>query len=85
MQLAGSTYRPKVSEILQMPLRRFRQAQAGALVTLGDEVAESVIECSRKTGKLTGSWTRKEHAETRPGSMSCRAPPTCDVKLSADG
>ena len=35
MHLTGRTFRPRVSDILVMPLSRFRRAQAGAIVTLG--------------------------------------------------
>lgn len=45
MHLTGSTDRPRVSEILAMPLSRFRQAQAGFTVTLGDRLPR--IEAER--------------------------------------
>ena len=43
--LTGSTVRPRVSEILAMPLSRFRQAQTGFTVTLGDRLPQ--IEAER--------------------------------------
>jgi hypothetical protein len=45
MHLTGRTERPRVSELLQMPLSRFRQAQAGFTVTLGDRLPQ--IEAER--------------------------------------
>ena len=45
MHLTGSTVRPRVSELLAMPLSRFRQAQAGFTVTLGDRLPQ--IEAKR--------------------------------------
>ena len=45
MHLTGRTVRPRVSEILAMPLSRFRQAQAGFTVTLGDRLPQ--IEAER--------------------------------------
>jgi len=45
MHLTGSTERPRVSELLQMPLSCFRQAQAGFTVTLGDRLPQ--IEAER--------------------------------------
>lgn len=45
MHLTGRTVRPRVSEILAMPLSRFRQAQAGFTVTLGDRLSQ--IEAQR--------------------------------------
>ena len=38
MRLTGVTYRPKVSEILDMPLAAIRAARPGAIVTLGARV-----------------------------------------------
>ena len=45
MHLTGRTDRPRVSELLEMPLSRFRQAQAGFTVTLGDRLPQ--IEAER--------------------------------------
>jgi hypothetical protein len=45
MHLTGRTVRPRVSELLAMPLSRFRQAQAGFTVTLGDRLPQ--IEAQR--------------------------------------
>ncbi len=39
MVLTARTDRPRVSDILRMPLRWFQEARAGALVTLGPRVA----------------------------------------------
>ncbi len=38
MHLTGRTVRPRVWEVMEMPLSRFRHAQAGAIVTLGDKL-----------------------------------------------
>ena len=46
MHLTGSTFRPRVSDILDMPLARFRQAQAGAIVTLGAKLPQILAERS---------------------------------------
>ncbi len=43
MHLTGSTDRPRVSEILEMPLSHFRQAQAGFTVTLGDRLPHPLL------------------------------------------
>ena len=40
MRLTGSTHRPRVSEIMQMPLVSLRQAQAGVRVAPGDRLPE---------------------------------------------
>ena len=45
MHLTGRTDRPRLSELLAMPLSRFRQAQAGFTVTLGDRLPQ--IEAER--------------------------------------
>ncbi len=42
MYLTGATYRPKISEILRMPLEWFREAKAGAIVTLG-EIMSAIV------------------------------------------
>jgi len=45
MRVTGSTDRPRVSEIMQMPLVSLRQAPAGVRVALGDRLPE--IEARR--------------------------------------
>ncbi len=45
MHPTGSTCRPRGYELLEMPLSRFRQAQAGFTVTLGDRLPQ--IEAER--------------------------------------
>jgi hypothetical protein len=46
MQMTGSTDRPRVSELMEMPLARFRRAQAGMRVTLGARLPQ--IEAQRR-------------------------------------
>jgi len=46
MHLTGRTFRPRVSDILVMPLSRFRRAQAGAIVTLGAKLPQILAERS---------------------------------------
>jgi hypothetical protein len=46
MRVTGSTDRPRLSELMEMPLARFRHAQVGMRVTLGDKLPE--IEEQRK-------------------------------------
>ncbi|MHB9081265.1 MAG: transposase [Pirellulaceae bacterium] len=40
MHLTGSTIRPRVCDVMDMPLSRFRQAQAGVRVTLGQQLPQ---------------------------------------------
>ncbi len=68
MYLTGATYRPKISEILRMPLEWFREAKAGAIVTLGENVKD--------VAKLTEKETRR----TAESQASARPPPTCDSR-----
>ena len=55
MHLTGRTVRPRVSEILAMPLSRFRQAQAGFTVTLGDRLPQIEAErCGDESAPVMG-------------------------------
>ena len=44
MHATGSTLRPRVYELMEMPLERFRRAQAGVRVTLGDKLPQIPLE-----------------------------------------
>ena len=57
MHLTGSTVRPRVSELLAMPLSRFRQAQAGFTVTLGDRLPQ--IEAQRVWRRVGSCYGRE--------------------------
>ena len=46
MHVTGRTLRPRVSDLLDMPLTCFRQAQAGAIVTLGAKLPQILAERS---------------------------------------
>ena len=55
MHLTGRTVRPRVSELLAMPLSRFRQAQAGFTVTLGDRLPQIEAErCGDESAPVMG-------------------------------
>lgn len=49
MKVTGRTERPRVSELLEMPLVRFREARAGLAVTLGARLPQ--IEAERSGGE----------------------------------
>jgi len=60
MIVTESSQRPRVSELLAMPVVRFRQAQVGARITLGDRLAE--IEAQRPgdaSAPVIGKWTQE--------------------------
>ncbi len=57
MQLTGSTLRPRVSEVMEMPLASFRQAQAGAMITLGEKLPQ--IEAERSGNESPPSIRRR--------------------------
>jgi hypothetical protein len=59
MQLTDSSYRPRVNEIMGMPLSWFSQLQAGPIVTLG----EGVPEKAKKRGKDARAARKKEKTE----------------------
>ena len=46
MHVTGRTPRPRVSDILDMPLDCFRRAQAGAIVRLGAKLPQILAERS---------------------------------------
>ena len=46
MQQTGSTLRPRVSEVMNLPLSCLRQAQAGVRVTLGQQLPQILAERS---------------------------------------
>ena len=46
MHMTGSWRRPRVDEVMRMPLSRFRRAQAGARIKLGDKLPE--IQAQRR-------------------------------------
>ncbi len=46
MHLTGGTLRPPVSEKMEMPLSSFRQAQVGAIFTLGKKLPKVQAEIS---------------------------------------
>jgi hypothetical protein len=46
MTLTGTTLRPKVWEVMELPLRRFRRAQVGVRITLGEKLAQLEAERS---------------------------------------
>ena len=45
MTLSETTVRPRVPEVMDMPLRRFRRAQVGVRITLGDKLPQIEAEC----------------------------------------
>ncbi len=58
MRLTGSTPRPRVREVMEMPLSSFRRAQAGAIVTLGERLPRIQAERSGDASSpSTQGWT----------------------------
>jgi hypothetical protein len=62
MHMTGSTERPRVSELMELPLARFRQAQAGIRVTLGARLPH--IEAQR-SGDETAPTMGKRYQQIR--------------------
>ncbi|MFV1968752.1 MAG: transposase [Pirellulaceae bacterium] len=64
LYLTGTTYRPKVSEILAMPLQWFLEARAGPIVTLGEKVKDRAKLPQGKnaeTGREQAPWPISAH------------------------
>ena len=64
LHLTNTTYRPKVSEILVMPLQWFLEARAGAIVTLSEKAKERAKLLAETEGQLTAESSREKNAET---------------------
>jgi len=66
-KVAGRTDRPRVYELMEMPLERFREAQAGLTITLGDtppriEAEKSGDESAPAMGKRAQQTRRQRGA-----------------------
>jgi hypothetical protein len=60
MRVTGRTVRPRLYELMEMPLESFRQARAGFTVILGDKLPEIEAERSGdESAPVMGKWAQE--------------------------